>query len=558
MSISVDASLTPNVYIKEELTVYGVEYSYSTDRITWFTLNTNPWTIANLSATTMLKVIFDTDFTFDAVNQYISILTPNIQIGDTSRKPDGTKPIITISNIINYPGFVRNGSDAGDGKDNIRIVNINVVAYGTSTLAPGAGWIGQYRFAKNALNNSIVDCVANGNISSGGAGGIVGSYAASDSGQLRVIGCYCSGIIESSSGGIVGGNSGGSGSQLYISNCFTNQDMLLQGGGILGPSSSYVTIENCYSEGEIGGNGGGIAANNCSYISITKCYSRGDINNEGGGIIGGSAANITITNCYSSGDVLTDMAGGIVGNGYTSATVTNCYKTGTVGTAGPILANSTSIPVSCAYTSSWSDTIANQTLLTVAATWLQPSTPNTPYLLKNALAGPYSLETVVVLSGQLTVNRTVAQTIAQGSTGPTAAWGIDASGVNFTLYSASDPNFSDATQDSQTGAITVPSTVPPGVYTVYTLYPEVGYSVTEITVTVPGAGPGPGPGPDPNSEESNPNQPTPPYIERISGEDFNEIQVGNYLIVERWRQPNKPFGSYRDYLFYKKALASRS
>ena len=132
--------------------------------------------INNTPGSGILKVLFTTDITLNNINYFFICGSPNIQFGDTSLKPDGTRPIITIDNVVNYPGLVQNGAARPViGKDNIYIFNL-YVASNNSSISIQGGWIGQAYFGQGTspvdllTNNYIICCSSDGDINGGGGG----------------------------------------------------------------------------------------------------------------------------------------------------------------------------------------------------------------------------------------------------------------------------------------------------------------------------------------------------------------------------------------------------
>jgi hypothetical protein len=275
-------------------------------------------------------ILFVTDIVLNDVSNYF-ICNGNNYIGSTSLKEDGTRPIITISGVINYLGLFQNGTAENNGNMDVHIYNlkINVV---NSTLISNGGWLCQEYYCKQTFDNFIVNCSSNGPIIDGG-GGIVGGMAANgndvdtDSATLYIIGCSSSGNIQEYSGGIIGYHAGDNLGKVHIEQCWSDGIINEWGGGIVGYSSSNIFITKCYSTGQISGNNsGGIIGSNASTVTIEKCYSRGDIaGNNAGGIFGNDAELGILSNSYSSGAI--DLSsndffgGGIIGG----RTVINCY-----------------------------------------------------------------------------------------------------------------------------------------------------------------------------------------------------------------------------------------
>jgi hypothetical protein len=282
----------------------------------------------------LLTIEFITDITLDGTvaggaNGYFICGSNGIQFGSRTLKPDGTRPIITISGITDYPGLIQNGNSGGNGNGDVYAMNLEIRASGGATLASGAGWLGQAYFGKGTAgsNNIILNCHSTG-ATGVGCGGIVGQYA----GPVKCVSCSSSGVIGQAGGGIIGANSPSTAGALSCESCWSSGVIGTYGGGISGQSTGAATIANCYSTGNMNQNAGGISGRySGGNHAISECYSRGTIGDYGGGIIGSECGVVTITNCYSVGAIPID-AGGILGNlqgNTTIKTVSNCYVAGT-------------------------------------------------------------------------------------------------------------------------------------------------------------------------------------------------------------------------------------
>ena len=306
---------------------YRLSSSSSPSDITW------PFTISNLTPSADPVIIeFTTDITLSSEsNQYFVCGSDKIQFGSTSLKEDGSRPIITIDGIANYPGLIMNGTLINPGKNNIHIFNLEVHTANGATLVSSGGWIAQQYFGLATSNNYILNCHSTGEIF-GGSGGIVGA----NTGNLTVTGCSSSGLIHQVGGGIVGAYAGGTNGNIICNSCWSSGVILPFGGGIFGDyagdDAGMATAINCYSTGIIGDNGGGIYsryAGNSGQAVAQNCYSRGNIGTDAGGIFGSSAgSNSGITNaiiCYSNGAVTT-AGNGIYGTSKGIGSITtNCY-----------------------------------------------------------------------------------------------------------------------------------------------------------------------------------------------------------------------------------------
>jgi hypothetical protein len=407
-----------------------------------------PVSINNSDTSTTLKVLFITDVTLTTSNPflydklYFECGTNNIQFGDSSLKPDGTRPIITIKDIPNYPGLIKNYDPYFlSSYNNIYVYNLFVKSVG-STLVLGGGWIGQENYSNNTTSY-FINCSSDGDIPVNG-GGIIGYACGANGGNLIIIGCSSSGNIDINGGGIVGKDTGYNGSY---------------------------RISNCFSTGPIGFNAGGIVGYGTSGISLTvsiieNCYSSGIISLGGGGITGTGVANITVSNCYSLGNVLSG-AGGIYGDGSNiNTTANNCYAAN--GTN--IYAGTSGIIQNC-YTAngSWSDVTANSLLQ--PSYWISVVS-NTPFYLKSFGGSPYTLANIVA-------NNIVQTYSASLNPGDLSIAAPVAGYKTFQIMSGGDPTI---TIDN-TGVITTTATTPSGTYTLI-LYAVDDYTTTTFILEV--------------------------------------------------------------------------
>ena len=383
-------------------------------------INSFTWPLTiNNGGTSILKVLFD-NIELTNNNMYIICGSDNIQFGDTSLNHDGSRPIIKISNVTSYPGFIKNGTfnrqnnDPTPGKSNISVFNLEVDGTGSTLLsisddatnpwAPSGGWVGQAYFGIYASNNYIVNCASKGDIGVN-CGGIVGSDAGKMPGlgyYLAIIGCSSSGVIHKFGGGIVGSNTG---------------------------NNTIVTCEYCWSTGNIVGQGAGgiFGSGGNGPAMVNNCWSIGDIIGQGAGGIFGSYTNYTsnATNCYSRGRIYGEGAGGIFGAHAgdrpmrTYPTARNCYS------YEPIQPNTANINTYNCYAiktdESWTDSNATLDLTgtpaistngpSVGDIWVSTE-PNTPYELFNMGYTPYSINNIVITSQIPSLNQTFSQFIS--------------------------------------------------------------------------------------------------------------------------------------------------
>ncbi len=359
------------VYIRENSSTSYIQYS--SNLINWVTIS-NPCTITNNNpgSNEYFTVKLYTDITFTNNNQYFIIGSEYIIF-------DGDNHNVIIDNVVNYPGFIQNGTSSTSGYSNVTIKNIGLTTSGGSTLLDNNGWITQYYFSSNATNNiidncystgiisnsytagisapltaingncTITNCYSTGEISGNESSGICGSGVGKDSGICIISNCYSTGNISGNqASGIVGSFAAQNGN-CTVSNSYSNGQISgVSSGGICGTGAGFLngncTISNCYSTGIISGiTSGGICgyytANNYGTCTISNCFSTGEISGNGSGGItgeatGGNNGNCTITNCYSIGDISGSSSGGICGQ-YSGAfnsscTIISCYSTGNI------------------------------------------------------------------------------------------------------------------------------------------------------------------------------------------------------------------------------------
>jgi hypothetical protein len=482
------------IYIRQS----GSDVEYSADQTTWNTVFW-PCLVTNTNTTLgLLHIEFITDITITAQYGYFLCGTGGaIQYGSSSLKTDGTRPIITIDNVLNYYSLIQNGGSGGNGENDIHVYNIEVRGINGSTLYnsgdESAGWIGFAYFGKGAINNYIINCSSTSDIIQYG-GGIVGSYSGSEAGaSLTIIGCSSSGEIGNYGGGIAGMNSGINGGSITCQSCWSTGAITDDAGGIIGKNAGInggsCAITNCYSEGTIGISSGGICGSTSDGI-ISNCYSTGSVASQGGGIIG-TGATSTVMNCYTTGNILDSLGGCIAGSGGTP-TIINCYTTGTVtGGLGYIEGNSSTVPGTCfseAKTGTpgiWNSVNANTVLQgipmsIIGTTWVS-SGVNQPYELYTMGYSPYTIENIVASA----LNRLHVVSLSAGNSTQSAI-------INGKVYTILDITNGDAGSyntfsiDTNTGIISTTATTVPGVYTLY-IRNNGSYNITEYTVTVTGS-----------------------------------------------------------------------
>ena len=431
-----------------------------------------PTTIENTNTNYTLKILFETDIVLYNQLSYFICNTNNIQFGSSSLNPDGTRPVITIDGVTNYPGLINNNFNSGSGYNNIYVFNLEVNAINGSSQPNDGGWIGQAYFGKEATNNFIINCSSSGPIIDGG-GGIIGGYSGSGSGaSLYITGCSSDGNTGVYSGGIIGFYAGYSGGQVICENCWSTGLIDTYAGGIFG----------FYA-----GNATGLA-------QAIKCYSTGAIGDEAGGIFGRDAGydngRAIAETCYSQGLIGTD-AGGIFGsyagaNGGTTP-ATNCYSSGTITTSGNGIYGSNAVddnPIRCYVANgSWDDTTANAFLIglpnpVVGQTWVA-TISGQPYELNNMGYTPY---TITNISSTPSLVQTYGVSVNAGNSSTAAI----VTGKSYTILQKSggdSSSYGTISIDSTTGAISTTSTTIPGIYTLY-IRNTGSYNITSFSLTV--------------------------------------------------------------------------
>jgi len=514
------------VYIRQ--TAVGQIVEYSTDQSNWNQMYWASYIQNTNTAAGVLTIEFITDITIDATiggnNGYLVCSSENIQIGSRVLKPDGTRPIITINGITNYPGFIQNGTGGGGGTsgyNNIFVMNLEIRAVGATDLVNGGGWVGQGHFGNNttASSNIFINCHSTG-IVSNNSGGIVGHY----SGPIKCVSCSSSGLIHEFGGGIIGSNSPSTAGQLRCESCWTTGSIGHASGGITGRSTGAAVITNCYSSGTISENAGGISGHETgtnggggggNTYTVSECYSTGTINDLGGGIIGSDSGAVTINNCYSIGAILATgggILGRVPGSNSTNKSITNCYTTGTtqhahsyivaaytnvntnltVNSGTIILANNYSEAANAS--SGWTNARANTVLTGVPASsnvpvgvkWVYAGN-NTPYELYMMGHTPYPRTVVNGASTSPAIVRLFASSAAAGTS--TAAALITTSRSYSILQIARNGggggvgSYPTITMNPTTGAITTTRETALGTYTI-TLRNSGSYHITEYELTV--------------------------------------------------------------------------
>lgn len=552
----------PGISADGETDIIYISYNSSTGL--FYRINTGdlqalyfPIGIYNTNTAFTLKVLFETDITLTSAGEYFIPGTDNIQFGSETLNSNGSRPIITLSGITDYPGLISNGAEFSDGY-RIRICNL-VIASSGSTIAQGAGYLAQSYFSRGTGDGStgvasqIVNCSSDGPISTEG-GGIVGSYAAAfgdtTPGTLTIVGCTSSGSISPSGGGIVGLYAGQG--IVFIRGCSSSGNISNSAGGIAGALAINVQVSNSYSTGPstdatgVNYGGGGIFGRNASNIGgttrATNCYSIGSIGQRCGGIYGQAASgNSLAINCYTVGVIGTD-GGGIYGLAYVSELAFNCYTSGAYagGSTNGIYSGSASVASDCYAeanngTSGWNTVNAAATLTDISIIWTEIA-PSTPYLLTDMGTSPYNLTNINFdASGNILITSAASTVVAGNQTSAAVI-------ANYTYQLLGSPT-TGITINSTTGSIVVSASVPANTY-ILTVYSYINpYSITTYTLSVISP-----PAPSFGCCGTLANQ------KNLDYEVINKVRGGNALIAGA-ENPRSKFVSYQDMIRFKTAAA---
>ena len=493
-----------NVYIRQ--TEVGQTVSFSSDQITWSNVYWPCYLVNNDTSLGLLNIVITTDITFDATGVggaygYFICGSDNIQFGSRTLKPDGTRPIITIDGITDYPGLIINGSSSLNGYNNIYVMNLEIRASSGATLIAESGWFSHSYFGKgtSASNNVVLNCHSTGNTGVG-CGGIIGQYA----GPVKCVSCSSSGVIGQAGGGIIGANSPSTAGALSCESCWSTGVIGTYGGGITGQSTGAATIVNCYSTGLMNQNAGGISGRYSSGNHvISECYSRGAIGDYGGGIIGSECGEVTITNCYSVG-AIPASSGGILGNqggNTTNKTVSNCYIVGATShanggyiipgysnlTGNVNVVDGTIYLTGNAATTGWTNASANTALTGFPASASAPigvkwvyAGANTPYEIFAMGYSPYT-HTVVTGTPPAMVRSFGSSILSGASTSPAII-----GGKSYTIFQTTggvSGSYGTITVNSSMGVISTTGSTESGTYTL-TIRNAGSYHFTMYSLTV--------------------------------------------------------------------------
>jgi hypothetical protein len=284
-------------------------------------------------------------------NITIGILAGYFITGSEYITYDGTGKTITISNVTNYLGLIRNGTSSSNGYSNVTLQNINSSISGNSTLEINGGYICQSYFGRGVNNIVVNNCSNSGAVNNDDAGGIIGGETVNNGGKIIITNCSNSGFITSNNaGGICGRGIASFNGNVSITDCSNTGNINGNDAGgicgyVAGFSDGIISITNCSNTGIINGagaggiTGGAFGITNNNLCSVINCYNTGNINgSNAGGICGtniglnydGRLPKILIQNCYSLGNIAT-TCGGICGGGTTGyniipiINIINCY-----------------------------------------------------------------------------------------------------------------------------------------------------------------------------------------------------------------------------------------
>lgn len=438
-----------------------------------------PVTITNTNTSATLKVLFENDLILNSNIWYFICGSNNIQFGSTSLNSDGTKTVITIDGVFNYPGFIQNGTSFSSGFSGIYVFNLQITAINGSIQPSDSGWIGQSYFGNGASNNYIVNCSSSGYIIDGG-GGIIGGYSGSESGaSLYITGCSSSGNTGRYSGGIIGFFAGRNGGEVICESCWSTGVIGVQAGGIIG----YKAAQN-------------------GYVKAIDCYSTGRLDTLAGGIFGegaGDAGVTDATNCYCQGNISDFVySGGIYGNlageNGGSCTATNCYssqyESGNNGIFSEGSNGITRIQMNCyAANGNWSNATANSNLTgtpdpIVGISWVSSiGLSDYPYELYNMGYTPYTISNIIFNEGfPPFLNKSYSQTILSGESTIAAIRPLYSYDI-FKIAGGDPASYNTITINASTGVISTTNSTLAGTYTI-TLRNTGSYNITTFNLTV--------------------------------------------------------------------------
>ncbi len=264
-----------NIYLKtSEGAVKSIQYSQN--NIDWADVPGWPFVVKSSDETITNNNRLIVQLTSDLVLPSLSFGEGYIGIGQENITIDGNGYKVDISNQVSHFGFVQNGYGPTEtrlsekninGYSNVTIRNIGIIytsksTFSTEPIFDDGGYVCQPYWAQGASNNLVEKCWCNVASARQFVGGIVGSYAGSNGGNLTVTNCYYTGLIKASCGGIFGQRAGANGGTINVSNCYStcklsasndNYDNGRDAGGIFakepGFTNGTVVVSNCYFNG---------------------------------------------------------------------------------------------------------------------------------------------------------------------------------------------------------------------------------------------------------------------------------------------------------------------
>lgn len=260
------------IYLKQDDVESSIQYSL--DKVNWNNVLPTSWPLSFISENenNFLNIDIITDLYLPVLKYGIG----RIIIRQSNTIIDGHNNIINIQKDYQtqHFGFIQNGSgptnmningDYEPGYSNITVQNLGIVVpfqfndMEVNKLETDSGFICCAYFSRNAQDNVISNCFSKGVISRDFSAGIVGSYAASNSGNLTIINCYSLGKIKPLSSGIIGQRAGQDYGTVTISNCYSTWPLNnffnnhWSTGGILGKEPGFnggtINVSNCYFNG---------------------------------------------------------------------------------------------------------------------------------------------------------------------------------------------------------------------------------------------------------------------------------------------------------------------
>lgn len=168
----------------------------------WTNIGTNQWPVTfNNSGMGVLTVNFTTDITL-GISQIAVLASGYFVIGSNKITINDNTHIVTIKDNSNFTGLIRN--DSNPGKNDIVVKNIGVLSDNSSLelIAENVahGWLFQRATSQNSGTMSVSNSYSDGTIRDF-CGGLFGSFAGAQSGNVTVTECFSTGSIQN--GGVV-------------------------------------------------------------------------------------------------------------------------------------------------------------------------------------------------------------------------------------------------------------------------------------------------------------------------------------------------------------------